>query len=34
MPDIYQMLSIVSGHVIPVIVLLGFVMLNAAYLSI
>src|SRR3990172_1340699 len=33
MPDIYQMLSIVSGHVIPVIVLLGFVMLNAAYLS-
>jgi NADH-quinone oxidoreductase subunit H len=33
MPDIYQMLSIASSHVIPVVVLLGFVMLNAAYLS-
>ncbi len=32
MPDIYQMLSIASSHVIPVIVLLVFILVNMMYL--
>ena len=32
MPDIYQMLNIVSSHVIPVVVLLVFLLINMMYL--
>ena len=33
MPGVHQIVNVITSLVIPVVVLLSFVMLNAAYLS-
>ena len=33
MPGVHQIVNVVTGLVVPAVLLLGFVMLNAAYLS-